>query len=325
MSRASYIQKVKTIMNNSQITDKINSIGEKSFSKLKELSIPLYPRYYHDTFMDTLSNEEDPSLIDLTNKHPYLFTLEHEDMQRELSLELAKTSLQEFEQSNQNLKNISDANVVDISTIKQEYERIHAKEVLDVLDIFQSKILNELKKADETISKLKLEIERLERESHIDPLTKAYNRRVLVKDLEELLLSCEKSNLFLVIFDADDFKVINDSYGHIAGDKTLIYLSKLLQSSLQKHTKIYRYGGEEFIILLQDVTLENVQNITSKILQEVDQSKLLYKGFNIHLTLSAGIAHCNNGETIEDILDKADKALYDAKRDGKNCFKVSTK
>jgi len=73
------------------------------------------------------------------------------------------------------------------------------------------------------------------------------------------------------------------------------------------------------------LTLENVQNITSKILQEVDQSKLLYKGFNIHLTLSAGIAHCNNGETIEDILDKADKALYDAKRDGKNCFKVSTK
>lgn len=95
--------------------------------------------------------------------------------------------------------------------------------VIQAFDSFQSQIIQELQIADETIASLKLEVERLERESSIDPLTKAHNRRVLVKDLEEVLSFGKERDLdmHLIMFDADDFKKINDSFGHIAGDKTL--------------------------------------------------------------------------------------------------------
>lgn len=311
---------------NNQITEQMTAIGETSFAKLKELSIPPYPKYYHDTFMDELVRTGDASLIDLSEKYSHLFYIgDGEEHINEVSFDLAKASLEEFSKSNLNLKTISDKNSIDISTIKKEDERVHTQDVIASFNTFQKEILVELKNADETIMRLKLEIEKLEKESHIDPLTKSYNRRVLSKDLQEILHAIDNKNLdmHLIIFDADDFKNINDAYGHIAGDKTLIFLSKLLQSSVRKGTRIYRYGGEEFIIILNRSTLDETEQITSRIIKEIDESKLLYKGHNIHLTVSAGIASCKNGDTPEEIIERADKALYQAKENGKNCYKVS--
>lgn len=311
---------------NNTIVDQITNIGENSFTKLKELSIPPYPKYYYDTFMDELANANNPSLVDLSKKYSYLFsTNEAEDSISHVSFELAKSSLQEFEKSNTNLKKISDKNFVDIGAIKNDYERIHTQEIINTFDIFQGQILSELKNADETITKLKLEIERLERESHIDPLTKAYNRRVFTKDIADILGAVDGKDvdMFLIMIDADDFKKINDSYGHIAGDKTLIFLTKLIQSSLRKGVKVYRYGGEEFIIILNRTTLEEAKKSVDRIITETSESKLLYKGHNIHLTISAGVACYKKGDTPESLIEKADSALYEAKKDGKNCFKVS--
>ena len=311
---------------NNNIVDQITTIGESSFSKLKELSIPPYPKYYYDTFMDELTHANDPTLIDLSKKYSYLFsTNEAEDSINHVSFELAKSSLIEFEKSNTNLKKISDKNFVDIGAIRNDYERIHTQEIIDTFDSFQGQILSELKNADETITKLKLEIERLERESHIDPLTKAYNRRVFTKDIADILSAVEGKDvdMFLIMIDADDFKKINDSYGHIAGDKTLIFLTKLIQSSLRKGVKVYRYGGEEFIIILNRTTLEEAKKSVDRIIRETSESKLLYKGHNIHLTISAGLSCYKKGDTPESLIEKADSALYEAKKDGKNCFKVN--
>ncbi|WP_024953923.1 GGDEF domain-containing protein [Sulfurospirillum arcachonense] len=308
------------------IVKKIIDIGENSFSKLKKLSIPPYPKYYYDTFMDELSHTSDASLIDLSKKYSYLFSMnETEYSINEVSFELAKSSIKEFEKSNTNLKKISDKNFVDISAIKNNYERVYTQDIIDTFNLFQEQVLTELQDADETITKLKLEIERLERESHIDPLTKAYNRRVFTKDIGEILgaVKDKDADMFLIMIDADDFKNINNSYGHIAGDKTLIFLTKLIQSSLRKGVKIYRYGGEEFIIILNRTTLEEAQKSIDRIINEASESKLLYKGHNIHLTISAGLTCYKKGDTPDKIIERADEALYEAKRAGKNCFRVS--
>ncbi len=310
---------------NSKIVNQINMIGESSFSKLKELSIPPYPKYYYDTFMDQLAHSNNPVLIDLSKKYSYLFsTNETENSINQVSFDLAKSSLEEFEKSNTNLRKISDKNYVDIGAIRNDYDRVHTQEIINTFDNFQGQILSELKNADDTIIKLKLEIERLERESHIDPLTKAYNRRVFTKDISEILNAVKNRDvdMFLVIIDADDFKKVNDSYGHIAGDKTLIFLTKLIQSSLRKGIKVYRYGGEEFIIILNRTTLEEAKNSIDRIILETSESKLLYKGHNINLTISAGIASYKKGDTSESLIEKADSALYEAKDAGKNCSRV---
>ncbi len=314
------------MIKNNNIVEQITTIGESSFSRLKELSIPPYPKYDYDTFMDELALVNDPKLIDLSKKYSYLFSInEAEDSIGHASFELAKSSLQEFEKSNINLKKISAKSFIDIGAIKNDYDRVHTQAIIDTFNSLQGQILSELKNADETITKLKLEIERLERESHIDPLTKAYNRRIFTKDIEEILGAVEgrEVEIFLVLIDANNFKKINDAYGHIAGDKTLIFLTKLIQSSLRKGIKVYRYGGEEFIIILNRTTLEEIQKSVNKIIAETSESKLLYKGHNIHLTISAGIACYKKGDSPETLIERANSALSEAKDAGKNCFKVN--
>jgi diguanylate cyclase (GGDEF)-like protein len=310
--------------NGNHIAEMVFQLAEESFAKLKDLNIPPYPKYYHDTFIETMQKNGDAEILDLSKKHSYLFsTAGHEELLSENCFGLMKKGLEAFVQSNDNLKTISDANAINIDAIKKDYESVDTHQILQAFDNFQDKIFQELQAADETIVKLKLEVERLERESNIDPLTKAHNRRVLVKDLEELLSFGKDTDLdmHLVMFDADDFKQINDSFGHIAGDKTLIFLSKLIQNSLRRGTRIYRYGGEEFVVILNRTSREEAHKIVDRIIKETSDSKLLYKNHDIHLTLSAGICSHQHLMSADDLLDKADKALYEAKRSGKNCFR----
>lgn len=321
-----YAQKALIHMNNNHISEAIFELGEKAFTKLRQLNIPPYPKYYHDTFMESLHNSTNNELLDLSKKHGYLFSnAQHEEMVSETCFGLVKKGLEEFVKTNDNLKIISDETAINIDSIKKDYSSVDTHQVIQAFDSFQNQIFKELQNADETIAKLKLEVERLERESNIDPLTKAHNRRVLIKDLEEILsIGKDKTiDMHLVMFDADDFKKINDSFGHIAGDKTLIFLSKLIQNSLRRGTRIYRYGGEEFVVLLNRTSLDEAVKIVDRIISETCESKLLYKGHDIHLTLSAGMCSHMQGISADELLDKADKALYEAKHSGKNCYRVA--
>jgi len=310
---------------NEQIAGKIEEIGNETFKKLVNLQIPPYPKYYHDTFMDILSDPNNKDVLELSKKYNYLFSASEINPSVEDScFHITKESVREFENSNITLKNISNENIIDIDTIKKEPNNIDAKKVLFSFDNFQKQITKELGNADKTITRLKLEIEKLERESNIDPLTKTYNRRVLIKDLEDILEVGKERTLDMqvILFDADDFKNINDTFGHIAGDKTLIYITRLIQNSIRKGIRIYRYGGEEFIIILNRTQLDAGEKVAERIIKNADESKLLYKGNTIHLTLSAGITNHLKGDSAETIIDRADNALYLAKKAGKNCRKV---
>lgn len=314
-------------MNNTHhISEAVFELANQTLAKLTTLNIPPYPKYYHDTFVEILQKSDDSELLDLSKKHAYLFSnAQHEEIMNESCFGLIKKGLEEFVKTNDNLKYISDETAINIDSIKKDYSSVDTKQVIQAFDHFQSQIIKELEVADATIASLKLEVERLERESNIDPLTKAHNRRVLVKDLEEVLsFGKEKAmDMHLVMFDADDFKKINDSFGHLAGDKTLIFLSKLIQNSLRRGTRIYRYGGEEFVVILNRISLEETVKAVDRIIQETSDSKLLYKGHDIHLTLSAGIASHIQGISADALLDRADKALYEAKKSGKNCFRIA--
>lgn len=315
-------------MNNTHhISEAVFELAKQTLAKLTTLSIPPYPKYYHDTFVEILQKSDDSELLDLSKKHAYLFSsTQHEEIVNESCFGLIKKGLEEFGKTNENLKYISDETAINIDSIKKDYSSVDTKQVIQAFDLFQSQIIQELEVADATIASLKLEVERLERESNIDPLTKAHNRRVLIKDLEEVLsFGKEKAmDMHLVMFDADDFKKINDSFGHLAGDKTLIFLSKLIQNSLRRGTRIYRYGGEEFVVILNRISLDETIKAVDRIIKETSDSKLLYKGHDIHLTLSAGIASHTQDISADDLLELADKALYEAKKSGKNCFRITS-
>ncbi len=156
-----------------------------------------------------------------------------------------------------------------------------------------------------------------------DPLTKLYNRRYFA-DVSKDILSIakrEKSAICVIMADIDDFKVVNDTYGHLAGDKVLKEISRRLRSISRESDIIARYGGEEFIILIPNTELDGAQQFAEKI-----RATIAYPPFkiddklSIRVTISIGLTHMHIEEdtTIENIFIRADKALYEAKNSGKN-------
>jgi diguanylate cyclase (GGDEF)-like protein len=124
-----------------------------------------------------------------------------------------------------------------------------------------------------------------------------------------------------MIFDLDEFKEINDTYGHQAGDEALIQIGKLLLSKTRKPDILARYGGEEFIVLMPETKPTGAQIFAERLRQLVEDSPLQYKNELISLTISAGVSgksYNNSGETLDGVISQADQAMYKAKNIGKN-------
>jgi diguanylate cyclase (GGDEF)-like protein len=154
-----------------------------------------------------------------------------------------------------------------------------------------------------------------------DSLTGLYNRRVL-----EEILGVEESKrtplpLAILILDVDDFKAINDTFGHPAGDRVLSVLGKLLQENCRRENIVARYGGEEFAILLTNtgLTAAAAMQTAERLRKVLAAQDFAFSGRKVRLTVSIGVAY-STGKTAapQTILARADQALYQAKRSGKN-------
>ncbi len=152
----------------------------------------------------------------------------------------------------------------------------------------------------------------------VDPLTKIYNRRYL----DVLLFKLRKRLGFsILMLDIDDFKKINDNYGHTFGDKVLINLGKVLLSCIRNYDDAIRYGGEEFLVVLYRAGLQDAKQVAERIRTKFYESK--YEEVpGLKISVSIGIACGVNGDNLWDVIKKADKALYQAKRKGKNRSEV---
>lgn len=155
--------------------------------------------------------------------------------------------------------------------------------------------------------------------STLDKLTGVYNRKYFEEALLLLLDSAriENTEFAVIMFDIDDFKGVNDKYGHQTGDETLFKLTREVKKCIGKRDIIGRYGGEEFILLLPDVNKEKAINIAEKIRNNIEEAKIL--GDKRDVTISIGITMSNyESLTNEEIIKRADQALYKAKYEGKN-------
>ncbi|MBM7856007.1 diguanylate cyclase (GGDEF)-like protein [Desulfohalotomaculum tongense] len=154
-----------------------------------------------------------------------------------------------------------------------------------------------------------------------DGLTGLYNHRCLMYDLERVILRSEKkkSSCCLMLLDIDDFKKYNDSFGHPAGDYVLKTLAVIMKNSVNKQGIVYRYGGEEFAVLLPDNTLKHGCKIAEKIRQNIAGYDFKYR----QITVSIGVAEFpRHAQQLNRLVECADRALYLAKNSGKNvvCF-----
>lgn len=154
-----------------------------------------------------------------------------------------------------------------------------------------------------------------------DPLTGAYNRRYLKEILMQELARARRGNypVSVVMFDVDHLKQINDSYGHQAGDQLLQQLIALIQRQIRVSDAICRYGGDEFVILMPDITLENAHRRAEQCRVECEALRVNIDGLSLGVTISVGVASNQDPEIKrERLLNLADQAVYMAKRAGRN-------
>jgi diguanylate cyclase (GGDEF)-like protein/PAS domain S-box-containing protein len=164
--------------------------------------------------------------------------------------------------------------------------------------------------------------EELKKTATIDKLTKAYNR---VKFEEIIAIEMERATrynhpLSILIIDIDDFKNVNDTCGHLAGDYVLKAISDILQSHMRKINHLIRWGGDEFIIVPVETGLDGASIFSERLRQAIDSFDFGKAG---NITVSIGIALFNKDDTEDTFLKRADDALYKAKASGGNCVEAS--
>jgi diguanylate cyclase len=174
--------------------------------------------------------------------------------------------------------------------------------------------------AEERVRKLEDELAQISELVHEDQLTGALNRRGMDEMLERETKRADRaqSPVSIALLDIDNFKRLNDTLGHQAGDSALVHLSNVIKEGLRPSDAIARYGGEEFIIVLPDTGLDEAVETVNRLQRELTKKFFLHKNERLLVTFSAGVALRANGEDAEDVIGRADKAMYQAKLAGKN-------
>jgi len=235
--------------------------------------------------------------------------------------DLANKSLLSYESTNSNIDELTKMHKKVISECHEE--QINLPALTEKFDEIQNHMKNEVSKANEIISQLTSQVKALEETSNLDSLTRVYNRRALSTYLDSICSNeHQPENLHVLIMDIDDFKHINDNYGHIAGDKVLIFVAHMLKKTLRDGDKVFRYGGEEFLVVLNRLDDEQCKNISERLLELIRHNKLFYKGKGLRVTKSLGATRFTKGDTPTSLISRADKALYKAKNAGKNQMSV---
>ena len=151
----------------------------------------------------------------------------------------------------------------------------------------------------------------------LDPLTNTLNKRSLDNHISQIIDEYQRysENSTLMILDLDFFKNINDTYGHNVGDQALVKFSNLLSTSIRSVDTIFRFGGEEFVVISKNTNLENAIKLAERIRKTIEEKLLIEK---TQLTVSIGVAELNKNDDSSSWLNRADQALYNAKDSGRN-------
>lgn len=156
--------------------------------------------------------------------------------------------------------------------------------------------------------------------SERDPLTNVYNRRSFFTKLDDVIKDQHINELpfSLIMFDIDHFKKINDTHGHLIGDDTLRRLMHLIIEDKRSNDLVYRYGGEEFFVLLANTKLDGAIQLAKRLHKLISELKIPKVG---HITVSMGVVEYGKDESVDDVIKRVDDLMYDAKEAGRNQIK----
>ena len=197
----------------------------------------------------------------------------------------------------------------------------------DVLDEIQNNIQSIIENFDipdankmEVIKKINFMYTHTKQMSITDNLTKMFNRRHFENEFEREFRRSKryKTDLSIAVIDIDLFKKINDTYGHSCGDYVLREVAFLMKNNFRQTDILFRYGGEEFVVILTETPHETACVPLERLRKRVENNKFLFNNQEIQVTISIGVTSKTDFEKAQDMFDLADKALYEAKNNGRN-------
>jgi len=173
----------------------------------------------------------------------------------------------------------------------------------------------EVRRLREQVISCALQSQVIEQQSFTDPLTEIYNRRSLDQIAGRFISHARrrKAPLTLLMVDADRFKKINTRFGHLTGDFVLSEIAGLLKTSIRGSDAAVRYGGDEFLILLADTTADGAQRVIQRINARIADWNDCGHLDNFSISVSIGVAEWNDGESLDEVLDAADRKMYEQK------------
>lgn len=215
--------------------------------------------------------------------------------------------------------------ILESNTIETEADKVLYRSLVKEYKELLEQIKRMVRMSDMIENKLNYVRRSIDEISKIDFLTNIYNRRYFNEVLAEEWKTCKKNKEYLsaIMIDVDNFKLYNDTYGHIKGDKCLQSISEVIKNGIQESKNIVsRYGGEEFIVLIPNKDLEKAKYIAENIRKNIEKLNILHEGLETSriVTVSIGIAaNIPNGKlSPEKLINMADEALYRAKNSGRN-------
>ncbi|BAF70639.1 GGDEF domain-containing protein [Nitratiruptor sp. SB155-2] len=325
---------ITKIVLNAKEQEFVKKVAKETIHFLSQQKISLTPKNYSEWFFTFCKAMKNKHLLTPKNLFALYEEYKHYMEQTDMQYQIRKLT--------DDLQNIATYSEVTLIRFEKNVEK-HNGYLNESVDAIQNRdderiedLKNKVEQLEEENKKLKQEIEKSkkkliviedafkqqEKEAVHDPLTNLYNRNALKKEIKLL----EEASLpySVIIIDIDDFKKINDTFGHIAGDKVLRELGEIFHTYVRKDSKVYRYGGEEFLIILLHTDIDGAKKLAQRLKEVISHHTIvLDDGTNIIVTASFGIAQKKGDESFERVLKRADQALYKAKRDGKNRVEVS--
>ncbi len=305
--------------NNTSIYQKVFDIHDQVMGIIRSMKIPPYPAHYKKFFDKLFLEIADAQLRkDQQDSEQKVLSSSKDDATK--YIDIAKRSVMSFTESH--------ADIASVAQEQQEYiDNVSSNTLEDYirftegLSVLNKNLSEELDKAQLKINDLTTDLQEALSVLAIDPLTKVGNRNGFMEDLESVIEAgqSKKLSMVLMMIDVDNFKYINEEHGHLAGDKILYFLAQTIKAMIRTSDKIYRYGGEEFAVVLSRCDETQAFAMADKIRSKIEQSNLLYLGQSVYVTISVGVTIHQKEDTFDSILGRADKALFCAKKSNKNC------
>ena len=306
---------------NNTVYDKIVAIHDEAVAALRQMHIPPYPIHYQKQF-----NRIFDSITDSALKNALSNDANMDDKLDSIAkyIEMTKYAIDSFAHSHGNISSVAvlQNELLDSynKTIPRDSTHDVCIKMADGLTKLGADMAAELKKSEETILELHERLDDALLAVTTDPLTHLFNHRKYMEDLGNILSNGTDRDLPLLslMINADDFKEVNETFGHIAGDKVLYFLAQTIKAMVRTGDTVYRYGSDQFAVLVNRCESDHAMGIAEKIRHKVEHSHLIYNGKTIELTVSIGATMHRKNDDIDTLIKRTTQSLVTSKDSGKN-------